>query len=90
MIVSDNIIFGGKPSKRYYSDEQRYLIDTDGCEYAEVCLPLDSLVTLAEGDPILLDDPEQALTRYINEQTDENDPDLVSATETLIKNYTEE
>ena len=29
---------------------------------------------------------EEALTYYINEQTGANDPDLVSAAETLIKN----
>lgn len=34
--------------------------------------------------------PEEALTRYANELTGENDPDLVSATETLIKKLTEE
>lgn len=33
---------------------------------------------------------DEALTRYANELTGENDPDLVSATETLIKHYTEE
>lgn len=33
---------------------------------------------------------EEALTRYANELTGENDPDLVSATETLIKHFTEE
>lgn len=33
---------------------------------------------------------EEALTRYANELTGGNDPDLVSATETLIKKYTEE
>lgn len=33
---------------------------------------------------------EKALTRYTNELTGENDPDLVSATETLIKHFTEE
>lgn len=36
--------------------------------------------------PIDETDKAQALTRFINEHTDENDPDLVSATETLIKN----
>lgn len=33
---------------------------------------------------------EKALTRYANELTGENDPDLVSATETLIIKFTEE
>lgn len=34
--------------------------------------------------------PDEALTRYANELTGENGPDLVSATETLIKHFTEE
>lgn len=33
---------------------------------------------------------EEALTRYANELTGKNDPDLVSATETLITKFTEE
>lgn len=33
---------------------------------------------------------DEALTRYANELTGKNDPDLVSATETLIKHFTEE
>jgi hypothetical protein len=33
---------------------------------------------------------EEALTRYANELTGENDPDLVSATESLITKFTEE
>lgn len=33
---------------------------------------------------------DEALTRYTNELTGENDPDLVSATETLITKLTEE
>lgn len=33
---------------------------------------------------------EEALTRYANELTGENAPDLVSATETFIKHFTEE
>ena len=33
---------------------------------------------------------DEALTRYANELTGENDPDLVSATETLIIKFTEE
>lgn len=33
---------------------------------------------------------EEALTRYANELTGEHDPDLVSATETLIIKFTEE
>lgn len=33
---------------------------------------------------------DEALTRYANELTGESDPDLVSATETLIKHFTEE
>lgn len=31
--------------------------------------------------------PDEALTRYANELTGENDPDLVSATETLITKF---
>jgi hypothetical protein len=33
---------------------------------------------------------DEALTRYANELTGENDPDLVSATESLITKFTEE
>lgn len=33
---------------------------------------------------------DEALTRYVNELTGENDPDLVSATESLITKLTEE
>lgn len=33
---------------------------------------------------------EEALTRYANELTGENDTDLVSATESLITKFTEE
>lgn len=33
--------------------------------------------------------PDEALTRYANELTGENDPDLVSASETLITKFTE-
>lgn len=33
---------------------------------------------------------EQALTRYANELTGEDDPDLISAAETLIRQRTEE
>jgi hypothetical protein len=33
---------------------------------------------------------EEALTRYANELTGKNDPDLVSATESLINKFTEE
>lgn len=44
--------------------------------------------------PLPITEPEptadEALTRYANELTGENDPDLVSATETLIKHFTEE
>jgi len=34
--------------------------------------------------------PDEALTRYANELTGKNDPDLVSATESLIIKFTEE
>lgn len=34
--------------------------------------------------------PDEALTRYANELTGKNDPDLVSATESLINKFTEE
>jgi len=35
-------------------------------------------------------DAEEALTRYANELTGQNDPDLLSATETLIQQRMEE
>lgn len=41
-------------------------------------------------EPVPEPTADEALTRYANELTGENDPDLVSATETLIKHFTEE
>ena len=41
-------------------------------------------------EPIPEPTADEALTRYTNELTGESNPDLVSATETLIKHFTEE
>lgn len=45
---------------------------------------------LVELPPMPEPEPDEALTRYANELTGENDLDLVSATETLITKFTEE
>ena len=41
-------------------------------------------------DPSDMPPADESLTRYANELTGKNDPDLVSATESLITKFTEE
>ena len=96
MIKTETITIGGKQFVRTYSDAHRYVVGgvPEG-EYAEAIDPAELGRTYIEGD-IMPDEgdeateEEKALTRYTNELTGENDPDIVSATETLITKFTEE
>ena len=96
MIRTETITIGGKQFVRTYSDEHRYVVGgVPQGEYTEAIDPAELGRTYTEGDIISdYDDDateeEKALTRYANELTGENDPDLVSATESLIKHFTEE
>lgn len=58
-----------------------YMLRADTLEWELVELPPEP-----EPEPT----PDEALTRYANELMGENDPDLVSATESLIIKFTEE
>lgn len=96
MIRTETLTIGGKQFVRTYSDAHRYVVGgvPEG-EYAEAIDPAELGRTYTEGD-IIPDEggeateEERALARYTNELTGENDPDLVSATESLIIKFTEE
>lgn len=91
MIQQKHFDVGGRDFVRTYSDAGRYVLGGEPYgEYTEACDPAEFGRTYTEGGiipPVDGGETEEAhaLTRYINEQTGENDPDLVSATETLIK-----
>lgn len=87
MIVQEHFDVNGRDFIRTYSDAGRYVV-RDGIVYEEACDPAEFGRTYTEGDVMPYDetDDAHALTRYINEHTGAGDPDLVSATETLIKN----
>lgn len=96
MIIQEHFTINGRDFVRTVSDERRYVV-RDGIEYSEACDPAEYGRTYTEGD--LMPDEEQpdrtaeeqALTRYANELTGQNDPDLLSAAETMItKLYKEE
>ena len=90
MIRTEHINVEGRDFIRTYSDAGRYVVGGEPYgEYAEAIDPAELGRTYTEGDiipPVDSGESEkaQALTRYINEQTGENDPDLVSATERLL------
>ena len=96
MIRTETLTIGGKAFIRTYSDAHRYVVGgvPEG-EYDEAIDPAELGRTYTEGS-IIPDEggeateEERALTRYANELTGENDPDLVSATESLIIKFTEE
>lgn len=96
MIKTETVTIGGKAFIRTYSDEHHYVVGgVPTGEYAEAIDPVELGRTYTEGDIMPDEDDgateeERALTRYANELTGENDPDLVSATETLIIKFTEE
>lgn len=96
MIRTETLTIGGKQFVRTYSDANRFVVGgVPAGEYAEAIDPAELGRTYIEGG-IISDEgdeateEERALTRYANELTGENDPDLVSATESLIKHFTEE
>ena len=96
MIRTETITIGGKQFVRTYSDAHRYVVGgvPEG-EYAEAIDPAELGRTYTEGDIMPDDDDEvteeeRSLTRYANELMGENEPDLVSATESLITKFTEE
>lgn len=63
-------LFKNKPSD---TDGYQFKLRSDTLEWERVSI---------EPEPVT---DEQALTRYANELTGQNDPDLISAAETLIK-----
>ena len=91
MIRQEHFDVGGRDFVRTYSDAGRYVVGGEPYgEYTEACDPAELGRAYTEGGIMPPDESgeteeAQALTRYINEHTGANDPDLVSATETLIK-----
>lgn len=88
-IQTEHFDVNGRDFVRTWSDAHRYVV-RDGISYDEACDPAEFGRTYTEGDIIPLvgggeTEEAQALTRFINEHTGAGNPDLVSATETLIK-----
>ncbi len=91
----EHFYVNGRDFIRTYSDSGRYVV-REGVPYSEACDPAEFNRQYTEGDlmppeeqPNRIEE-EQALTRYANELTGQNDPDLVSAAETLIKQRLED
>lgn len=89
MIIAERFSADGRTFIRTYSDAGRYVV-RDGVEYSEAIDPDDLGRTYTEGKLMPPEEQpdrteeEQALTRYANELTGADDPDLISAAETLL------
>ena len=76
---------------RLYADEGKAVTQDGKTLYGSIdVLSTDGWYEVDYFEPMDDATPEQALTRYANELTGQNDPDLLSAAETLIKQRTEE
>ena len=90
MIIQERFTINGREFIRTYSDSGRYVV-RDGVEYAEANDPAEFGRVYTEGEMMPPEEQpdrteeEQALTRYANELTGADDPDLISAAETLIE-----
>ena len=89
MIIQERFTINGREFIRTYSDSGRYVV-RDGVEYAEANDPAESNRVYSEGELMPTEiqpdrtEEERALTRYANTLTGADDPDLISAAETLI------
>lgn len=89
MIIQERFTINGREFIRTYSDAGRYVV-RDGVSYGEANDPAEFNRQYTEGELMppeeQLDraEEEQALTRYANELTGADDPDLISAAETMI------
>lgn len=90
MIVQERFTINGREFIRTYSDAGRYVV-RDGVSYGEANDPAEFGRVYTEGELMPPEEQsdrteeEQALTRYANTLTGANDPDLISAAETLIE-----
>lgn len=89
MIITERFTINGRDFIRTYSDAGRYVV-RDGVSYGEANDPAEFGRVYTEGKLMPPEEQpdrteeEQALTRYANFLTGANDPDLISAAETLI------
>lgn len=89
MIITERFTISGREFIRTYSDAGRYVV-RDGVSYGEANDPAEFGRIYTEGELMPPEEQpdrteeEQALTRYANELTGANDPDLLAAAETLI------
>ena len=90
MIVQERFTINGREFIRTYSDAGRYVV-RDGVSYGEANDPAEFSRVYTEGELMPQEEQsdriedEQALTRYANSRTGADDPDLISAAETLIE-----
>ena len=87
-IVTENITINGKAFVRTYSDAGMYVVGGEPYgEYPEAIDPAEYARTYAESKIPIKETftEEEALVRYSNELTGENDQTLEEATETLLK-----
>lgn len=89
MIITERFTINGREFIRTYSDAGRYVV-RDGISYGEANDPAEFNRQYTDGELMPPEErsdtaeEEQALTRYANELTGENDLDLISAAETMI------
>lgn len=89
MIITERFTINGREFIRTYSDVGRYVV-REGISYSEANDPAEFGRVYTEGDLMPAEEQpdrtedEAALTRYANSLTGADDPDLLSAAETLI------
>lgn len=91
MIITERFTINGREFIRTYSDAGRYVVggSPEG-QYSEAIDPAEFGRVYTEGELMPPEEQpdrteeEQALTRYANSLTGANDPDLISAAETLL------
>lgn len=94
MIITERFTVNGRDFIRTYSDAGRYVV-RDGVSYGEANDPAEFGRIYTEGELMPQEErpdtsaEESALTRYANELTGADDPDLLRAAETLIDKYSE-